>query len=186
MKWTKEDVEYLRQFRNTTDSDDIKVKEIIKKELATNRYIAHVLHNEELEKNDAEPEEYFGINILPYYMITPTQHNLQNFLCYEVSYNELERGNSNVKYLQIIFYVLCHEKDLIDKDTSTARHDLLSALILDQFNWSTSFGKRIKCVSNKPSVTDDVYQVRTLIFQQEVDNNVVKTKNGITQIINKA
>lgn len=65
MQWTDKDVEFLRQFRHTVDYDGIKVKERVKEILLDNRFIIHVLNNKELEDNDAEPADYFGINILP-------------------------------------------------------------------------------------------------------------------------
>ena len=84
MDWTDADTEYLRTFceGSKLDSDDIRFKQIIKKELMTDKYIIHVLNNQELEEAEAEPDEYFGVNILPYYLIKPTQTESKNFLCY--------------------------------------------------------------------------------------------------------
>ena len=65
MEWTQADVAALQEFTTTIDSDDIKCKEQIKKILLNNRFIIHVLNNKELEEVDAEPDEYYGINILP-------------------------------------------------------------------------------------------------------------------------
>jgi len=56
-----------------------------------------LLNNKELEEEEADPSDYLGINILPYFMIHPTQHNIQNYICYETSVRELERYNSNMK-----------------------------------------------------------------------------------------
>lgn len=183
MPWTKQDTENLKEFRNIIDSDDIKVKEQIKSKLLTNRNIIHVLNSADLDEDD--PSEYFGINILPYYMITSTQTNVQNYICYEVQYDTLDSWNDRSKYLQIIFYILCEQKNIIDKDTYLARHDLLAALIVDEFNWTNVFGKKVKLVSNKPSVVDTDYACRTLIFEQITDNNLVKTRNGLPRTINK-
>lgn len=185
MEWTTDDRDRLLSFRDIIDCDDIKVKEQIKQVLKDNRYIAHVLNNKELEKQDAEPEDYFGVNILPYYMIPDAQHNTQNYLCYEVSYNELDRYNSSVKNLQIIFYILCHNNDIIDKETGIARHDLLAALVYDQFNYTNYFGRKIKLISDKPNTTDNSYSSRALIFEQITDNNLVKTKNNTPILANK-
>lgn len=183
MDWTSDDLKYLRSYKQIMDSDDIKIKEQIKKKLIDNKYIIHVLHNKELENAEAEADEYFGINILPYYMINPTQHNVENYLCYEVSYDELDRFNKSAKLLEIIFYVLSHNKDAIDPETGIARHDLLAALILNQFDWTNIFGAKIHCTSDRPSIVDNDYLCRTLIFQQITDNNVAKTVNGITRIV---
>jgi len=180
----KECLESLLQFKGALDSDDIKVKEIIKRILLDNKLIIYALNNEELEKEEAEPEDYYGVNILPYYMIDPVQHNVQNYLCYEVRYDMAQSYqyskshnslNPTVKTLSIIFTILCHHRDLIDKETGMARHDLLAALVQDQFNWSSEFGSKIMLVSDVPTVVDTNYACRTLSFEQTTDNNIVKT-----------
>lgn len=185
MALTKNELEYLRSYRDKTkvDCDDIKVKEQIKSKLLNNKYIVHVLNNTELDEDC--PDEYFGINILPYYMITPTQIDVQNFICYEVQYDEINRYNNRVKNLQIIFYILCDQKNIIDKDTYLARHDLLAALIMDEFNWKNYFGSKIHCIEDKPSVVDTDYACRTLVFEQTTDNNLTKTRDGIPRTVNK-
>lgn len=176
MLWTDADRQNLLDLKNAVDSDDIKVKEQIKQVLLNNRYIIHVLNNKDLEDSDANPDDYFNVNILPYYLIAPTQTDTQNFICYEVSYEELDRFNPAFKKLQIVFYILCHQQDLIDEDTGLARHDLLAALIQDQFNYTTYIGGgKIKLISDKPSVTDTNYATRTMIFEQYTDNNLVKS-----------
>ena len=185
MLWTKEDKAVLQSFKDRIDSDDIKIKEQIKKVLIQNRYIMHVLHNKELEEVDAEPEDYFGVCVLPYYLIQPTQSNVKNFLCYEVNYDELDRYNRVVKKLEIVFYIICHNKDIIDGDTGIARHDLLAALLQDEFNYTNYFGSKIRLVSDVASVVDTDYACRTLTFEQITDNNVVKTRDNTPIIANK-
>lgn len=185
MQWTKEDRAALLSFKDAIDSDDIRIKEGIKKILLNNRFIIHVLNNKELEESDAEPDDYYNVNILPFYQISPTQHNVQNFLCYEVSYNELNRYNKQVKTLQIIFHILCEQKNVIDKDTGIARHDLLAALIQDQFDWTNYWGNKLYLVSDVASVVDTDYAARTLTFEMQTDNNLVKTKDGVPRLANR-
>lgn len=174
----------LMAFKKNVDSDDIRVKEIIKKELLKNPLIFHVLNNKELEANIEDDgtglDEYFGVNILPYYIIAPTQTESAVYICYEVSYtnSDVSRSNHLVKNLHIVFYILCDHKVIKDEDTGIARHDLLAALIQDIFNYSNAFGSTITLVGDTPSVIDKTYACRTLTFEQITDNNVVKTKNG--------
>lgn len=177
MQWTKEDANELRAWRKRIDSDNIKIKEKVKEELLKNKYIIHALDNKELENADSEPEDYYGINILPYYIIAPVQTTVQNYLCFETSFDEEQRYNNTAKLQQLIFYVLCHNKDIKDRETSLARHDLIAALILDQFNWTNLFGKKIHCVSDRPSVVDNDFACRTLIFEQITNNSLVKSTN---------
>lgn len=88
-----------------------------------------------------------------------------------------------MKLLQITFYILCEEKNNIEKRTGIARHDLIGAIIMDIFNWSNLFGGQIHCVSDVPSVTDNDYATRTIIFEQTTDNNLTKTRGGVPRII---
>ena len=89
MELTQEQIQELRDLKKVVDSDDIKYKEIIKKTLINSDLIIYLLNNKELEDNDADPSDYLGVNILPYYMIHPTQSNVQNYICYETTFNEL-------------------------------------------------------------------------------------------------
>jgi hypothetical protein len=97
MEITSEQLQFLRDLKKIPDSDDIRYKEIIKKSLIENPLIIYLLNNKELEESEADPSDYLGINILPYYLIHPTQHNVQNFICYEITMDELQRYNSNMK-----------------------------------------------------------------------------------------
>lgn len=180
---SQEQLQTLRNLKNLPDSDDIRYKEIIKKTLIENDLIIYLLNNKELRDVEADPSDYLGVNILPQYLIHPTQHNVQNFICYETEVRELERYNSKMKLLHIIFYVLCEEKNNIERNTGIARHDLIAALLIDIFNWSNLFGGKIRCISNIPSVVDNDYACRTLIFEQTTDNNLAKTRNGVTRIV---
>lgn len=177
MEWTDKDREGLLAFKELADSDDIRFKEVVKQMLLNNRYIIHVLNNKELEELDAEPDEYFGVNILPYYMISPSQSNVQNFICYEIRFDEVARYNKDVKYGEIVFTILCEQKNVIDEETGISRHDLLSALILHDFNWSNDFGNQIHCISDVASVVDNKYSCRTLVFRGEFTNALVRTKD---------
>ena len=185
MELTQEQLQTLRNLKTLPDSDDIRYKEIIKKSLIDNDLIIYLLNNKELEDAEADPSDYLGINILPFYMIHPTQHNVQNYICYETDVREEDRYNPKMKQQRVIFYVLCEEKTNIEKKTGIARHDLISAVILDIFNWTNMFGQKIHCISNTPSVVDNDYACRTLVFEQTTDNNLSKTRNGVSRIAQK-
>lgn len=184
----------LLSFKESVDSDDIKVKEKIKYMLANNELIIFALNNKELEEADAEPEDYLNVNILPFYLLEEVQTHVNNFICFEISYDMAQSYqyskshkslNSTVKTLNVIFHILCDEKDIIEENTGIARHDLLAALIQDQFNWTNEFGAKLMLVSDVPSTVDKHYACRTLIFQQTTDNNVVKTIEDVPRFINK-
>lgn len=187
MELTPQQIDFLRSLKVLDDSDNIRIKEIIKKTLIKNDMIIYLLNNKELEEQEADPSDYLGVNILPYYLIHETLHNVQNIICYEVQTREEKRYNNTIKMLQVVFYVLCDEKTGIDKTTGIARHDLLSALITHDFNWSNLFGKQIHLVSDVPSVTDNDYSTRTLTFEGEFPNNIVKSdvNTKSTMVINR-
>ena len=198
MNWTHDDTKNLRTWLNRLDSDDIRIKEKIKNELVKNKKIIHVLNNEKLEKEDASPGDYYGENILPYYTIEPTQSHIRNFICFETQWEE-EPNYARVGYhyttrkklrqfklQQIIFHILCHVDDIREKDTGIARHDLLAALITEQFNWTNILGNKIHIVSSRPSTVDNKYVTRVLIFEQFTDNELVKTDDeGVPRLANK-
>lgn len=182
--WTKEDEKNLLTYKYFLDSDEVQIKEKIKKILLNDKRIIHVLDNKELDED--EPDEYFGENIHNFYLISPTQYKSTNHLCYEVSYDSVNRYNAFIKTLNIVFYILCEQKNLIYNKTGIARHDLLSALIQDDFNWTDyGWGGKLQLVANVPNSTDTNYAVRTLTFQCTTDNNIVKTRNGDATIINQ-
>ena len=147
--------------------------------------IYNPINNKELEKQDAQPDDYYGVNILDYYIIEPTQTDVQNFICYEVDSEKMNEYNKAVKYLTIKFIVLCDQKNIEDKDTYIARHDLLAAILLKQFNHTNYFGTKIECTYDVSSVVDSTYACRTLIFTQITDNNLVKTQSKIPRLVNK-
>ena len=185
-EWTKEDSKRLASLKYVTDNDNIRIKEIIKQKLLNNDDIIHVIHNKELTEIEAENDEYFGKNILPYYNVPGTQTDSQNYICFTVGYENVERNFTNSsrmyndlqRHLHVVFIVLCEQSDIKDEDTGIARHDLLAALIQNEFNFTNFFGRRIQLVSDEESLVDNRYLARTLVFTQITDNNVTKTQYG--------
>ena len=193
-EWTKEDSMRLASYKYIVDDDNVRIKEIIKQKLINNDDIIHVLDNKELQEADADNDEYFGVNLLPYYNIAPTQTESQNFICFTVGYENVERNFTNSsrmyndlqRHLHIVFVVLCEQKNIKDRDTGIARHDLLSALLINEFNYTNCFGRKLQLISNEESVVDSKYLCRTLVFSMTTDNNVTKTPYGeSTRIVNK-
>lgn len=176
MELTKEELQQLRDLRNKSDEDDIRYKQIIKQKLINENKIIYLLHNKELEDAEAEPDEYLNTCILPYYLISPTQTSVKNYLCFETSFDYVSRMNSAIKYQEIIFYILCHVDDINVAEISVPRHDLIGAVLIDMFNGCNDFGNQLKLVSDKPSVVDTNYACRTLIFDQQTTNSL--TVNG--------
>lgn len=192
-QWTTEDSKRLASLKYVTDYDCIRIKEIIKQRLLQNDDIIHVIDNKELQEAEAENDEYYGVNILPYYLIPDAQTDSQNFVCFTVGYENMERNFTNSsrtfndlqRHLHVTFVILCDKKNIKDRDTGIARHDLLGALIQNEFNFTNYFGRKAELISDNESVVDSNYLCKTLIFTITTDNNVTKTYSGTSRIINK-
>ena len=180
MRDFKKVIDKLRQYRNKPDKDDVFYKELVKKRLLEDDRLIYLLNNKELEECEAENDEYFGINILPYFIVSPTQTSTKNFICFETSVENVSRPNSVIKFQQLVFYVLCHESDNVVKEIGSARHDLIASVLIDIFQGSNMFGNQMKLIANKPSTTDNHYPTRTLIFSQETPNYVLKNGRPVS------
>lgn len=186
----------LRAYANTPDDDNIKYKNIIKNALLNCPELLYSLHDEELEselfddngnlymdeetgKLLGEVDRYFGDNsyIRPNLFIPDTQTTVNNYVCYQVMFDELPRYSNIQKYTEITFNIFVNGKDRTDKLTGIPRHDLIASIIRERFNWSNIFGMQTHLISSKESVTDNNYLVRTLVFQI-VDTNGIVTTNG--------
>lgn len=174
-------IEEKKKYKENYGNDNIRYKEIIKKKLSENTSFLAAINNKEFDPE--EPDDYFGENILPYYLLTNTQTKVQNYICYETNFTEVVKYNKIIKLGQIIFYILCSETDIYDKQSGIARHDLLAAYITDTFNWCHDFGTQIHLVSDKPYAVDNNFVLRTLTFEQETPNAIVdaQTKTVINQ-----
>lgn len=167
-----EDIQEIIKFKKHYEKDNIYYKEIIKNKLINNKKIIHSLNNSDLSEDC--PADYVGENILPFYFLPGTQTKAQHYICFETSFTEVARYNNVMKLGQVFFYILCDIEDIYDKHSGISRHDLLAALITDEFNWTNMFGTQIKLVSDKPMIVDARYAGRTLTFEQTTTNSIVK------------
>ena len=87
--------------------------------------------------------------------------------------------------MNVTFLVMIDVRDAIDQLTGIARHDLISSIIRERFNWSNIFGSHCNIVGDKESFTDSNYIIRTIVIEQETTNNITGTRNGKRQVINK-
>lgn len=171
----EKEIQEIIEYKKRHENDDIYYKEIIKNKLINNNKIIYSLNNSDLDPDC--PADFIGENILPYYLIVDVQSKTQNYICFETSFDEMPRYNETMKFGQIIFYIICDNKNIYDKTFGVARHDLLATLIIDEFNWTNAFGTQIHLVSDKPMAIDYHYIGRTLIFEQTTPNSVSKGNN---------
>lgn len=169
---TDDQRQYLIDLKKKPNEATVRYKEIIKQMLLEDDTLMYLLHNKELEEADAENDEYFGDNIRSSFIIPETQTDVKHFLCFECSFDQISGYNPAIKYQELIFYILCNDKDLIVDEIGAARHDLIAALLIDKFNGKNKFGLQLRLLSDKPSVTDNHYATRTLTFEQLAPNSM--------------
>lgn len=174
MAWTDIDEKELLSFKKIIDSDDIRVKEFIKKKLINNRYIIHLLNNNELDEDS--PAEYVGTNILMYYMLEPTQTSVKHYICVDTSYEQTSRYATNkvMKEMDVYVHILCSQGDDMYGKSGIARHDLLAALIVNELNWEYVAGGKMYLISDTAG-TANFFATRTLRFRLTTDNNIAQT-----------
>ena len=161
-------------FKKMYENDNIYYKEKIKQKLLDDYRIIHFLNNTDLDEEN--PSDYFNVNIRPYYLIPDTQTDVKNYICYESNFTEIDNYNTILKQGQIIFYIFCDEKTIMDRETGIARHDLLAALIVDDFAWSNDFGVQLRLVSDRPYSMDNRYVMRTLTFEHNAPNSISRNR----------
>ncbi len=173
---TPEQKQYLIDLKKKPNEDTVRLKEMIKQILLDNDTLMYLLHNKELEEVEAENDEYFGTdgNIRSSFIIPETQTEVKHFLCFECMFEASSGYNPAIKYEEIVFYILCNDKDLVVDEIGAARHDLIAALLIDVFNGTNKFGLQLKLLSDKPSVTDNHYATRTLVFERISPNSMTR------------
>ena len=199
---TKNDLlEKLRSYRETQDDETIRYKNKIKDALikcpellyALNEGNKYELFDEYGNINwDPKTHEpygnwggYFGekSNIRNFLFIPDAQTEQRNYLCYQVRFTDVPKYNNIQKYTEVVFTTFCFEQDIQDPLTGIARHDLISSIIRENFNWSSIFGMQAKLVSSKESTTDNHYLVRTLVFEILDINGITYTPYGESTLI---
>lgn len=181
-KLTSDENNKLDVIIHAVENDNVNLKLEIKKKLLNNRLLCWALANKELEAEDAQPEDYYGVSILPYLIIAPIQSKVSNYVCFE-TIEKLASFDPSKKIQQVIIEILCDETTIdVNKDENgvlspfgIARHDLIAQLLMREFNSYPFKGGKFQCISNVASITDHNYVTRTLTFQGEMDANLVKT-----------
>lgn len=201
---TKEEMlQKLRGYTENPDDDNILIKNQIRDLFLHCPELLYALHNEELESElfdedgnlnideNGEPlgewDRYFGkdSNIRPYLYIPDTQTDMRSYVCYQTSYTSVKKNNSYIKDMIVTFNIFVNGGDSIDNLTGIPRHDLIASIIREKFAW---IGIEISTpIPNydKESITDNNFLVRTLQFQVNLPNSIVKTESRNTSYSNK-
>lgn len=198
----------LRDYKESPDDDVIRIKKKIEKIFLQCPEILYALNEKKLESElfdddgninwewneelgEYEPlgewDNYIGstANIRPFLFIPDTQTEVKHYICYQVGTDENVRYNTTEKLLNITFTIFVHGNDRVDKLTGIPRHDLLAALIRENFAWTGFEIEKPTPIGNKESTTDNNYLVRTLQYQCVLPNDLVISSNGTTSYKNK-
>ena len=155
------------------DDDIITMKRLIKQKLIADPDILEALHNPDIPLDS--PDEFLDTNIFGFIRIPSTQDTVRNFICFTVDDIEEDRYNEVIKIQYIQFNCICHLDDM-KTDYGIDRHDLLGALVRQNFNWTNMFGLQFKLIYNKESTVDTDYYCRTLKFMAQKPNSLNKAR----------
>lgn len=188
----------LTALTSVPDDNNIYLKEKVKKALLKSPELLYAFHNLDLEDTelfnpdgtinyDGDWTMYYGEegNIHPYFFLPNTQDKVRHHLCFKTEFTDIPKYNQIMCYMNVTFLVMIDVRDAIDQLTGIARHDLISSIIRERFNWSNIFGSHCNIVSDKESFTDSNYIIRTIVLEQETTNNITGIRNGKRQVINK-
>ena len=155
------------------DDDIITMKRLIKQKLIADTDILEALNNKDIDLDS--PDEFLDTNIFGFIRIPQTQDTVRNFICFTVDDIEEDRYNEVIKVQYIQFNCICHLDDM-KTDYGIDRHDLLGALVRQNFNWTNMFGLQFKLIYNKESTVDSDYYCRTLKFMAQKPNSLNKAR----------
>ena len=155
------------------DDDIITMKRLIKQKLIADTDILEALNNKDIDLDS--PDEFLDTNIFGFIRIPQTQDTVRNFICFTVDDIEEDRYNEVIKVQYIQFNCICHLDDM-KTDYGIDRHDLLGALVRQNFNWTNMFGLQFKLIHNNESTIDSDYYCRTLKFMAQKPNSLNKSR----------
>ena len=155
------------------EDDIIEMKRLIKQKLISDPDILEALNNPEIDIENSD--EFLDKNIFGFIRVPHTQDTVRNFICFAVNDIEPARDNTHMKVQYIQFNCICHLDDMKTK-YGIDRHDLISYLVRDIFNWTNDFGLQFKLISNKESIVDSDYYCRTLQFEATKPNSLYKAR----------
>ena len=154
------------------DSDNIRIKAIVKEKLLTNPDILYLLNAPE---DIFLPKDYFGTYILPYRILDGSPSEPHSYLCYETMQKPSSENSGPFKTMQLVFSLLIYGTESLDASSGIPRHDLISAFLIRDINWSEAFGSKCCLVKDQAGYTKCGYISRTLTFQCRLPNGLTKT-----------
>ena len=167
--------------RDKNVDDIVFFKQMILKDLCSDKDILEALHNIELEKSEALPEDYWNVNIFSYLKIPGSQSTVKNFICFDI--NDVDELYYSTTYLEkdVIFRTVSHQEDIVT-DYGINRQDLLALLINDRYSWSNFLGMRLQKIYDAAKIAENNYYYREIKFKITSPNAMVQKGSYISQL----
>lgn len=164
----------LAALKYLPDDDNIRCKQRIKERLIQNRHLLHALHSSLLTSDNAD--DYIGTHIRFSTNIPELQDQPEHYILVTTHVDSISKQNEFRKYLHLQFLILADERDLTDTETGIERHDLLAAILKNEFGWSNLFGTVCRIASDTESAADRRYAARKLVYEMEMPRDLVKSR----------
>ena len=148
-------------------SDVTKYKGKIMNKLCSIPDILTLINNPDIIQT--KPDNMRNVNIFSYMKIPNTTLTVKNYICFDYN-SRVHNYNDSFKNVTINISVICHESTI--QTSFGNRHDAISGMILEAFNWSDFLGYTLELVSDTENILEREYHVRNLQFKNVATNNI--------------
>lgn len=139
--------------------------------LASNPDIFELIDNKTIDRDT--PDDLIYVNIFPYLKVDYTIQEAGTYIGVKLEYPDMNQ-NEIYKDTQLTFLVVSANTHL-KTDGGYARTDLITEKILENFNWNSVLGFKIKLVSDTEDPVDENFYFRKVVFKSVSPNSM---KNG--------
>lgn len=139
--------------------------------LASNPDIFELIDNKTIDRDT--PDDLIYVNIFPYLKVDYTIQEAGTYIGVKLEYPDMN-SNEIYKDTQLTFLVVSANTHL-KTDGGYARTDLITEKILENFNWNSVLGFKIKLVSDTEDPVDENFYFRKVVFKSVSPNSM---KNG--------
>lgn len=139
--------------------------------LASNPDIFELIDNKTIDRDT--PDDLIYVNIFPYLKVDYTIQEAGTYIGVKLEYPDMN-PNEIYKDTQLTFLVVSANTHL-KTDGGYARTDLITEKILENFNWNSVLGFKIKLVSDTEDPVDENFYFRKVVFKSVSPNSM---KNG--------
>lgn len=172
----REDVPINQTVFNNT-SNLIRIKNHLLEIFLSNEDLLRALHHPiySLEEN-LNKDLFRYTSIFPFLSIPLDKSDVKNYLCFELNFVSVPRGNDKLAKLQLVVRIISH-KDDIRTDWGIPRTDLLDMIISEEIDWTNRFGSTFVKIQDNGGIFSSGYFYRDLIYETTSSNNLYRLVN---------